>query len=189
MCTSPTHRAAETRTHARRPSPRAADAECFGNCTELSCSLAPQLTAWRLRGTTSDETRAAGGKAGKTPGGGRATTKRTQAGEAWPGNGVKERAIELGRHDRRLEGVLRRVQVHRFLPWGRKGVRVFALVLHTSRCGSRSSNDDALTALRPISPTAGELARLTKPERALTTTLTRAHLVGSAWSAGSGRSP
>ena len=50
-------------------------------------------------------------------------------------------------------------------------------------------NNDALTVLRPISPAAGELARLTMPERALTTTLTRAHLVGSAWSAGSGRSP
>ena len=69
------------------------------------------MTAWRLRGTTSDETRAAGGKAGKSAGGGRATRIRTQAGEAWPGNDVKERDFGLGRLERRLEGVLRRVQV------------------------------------------------------------------------------
>ena len=50
-------------------------------------------------------------KGRKSAGGGRATTIRTQGGEAWPGNHVKERDFGLGRLDRRLEGALRRVQV------------------------------------------------------------------------------
>ena len=94
------------------------------------------MTARRLRGTTSDETRAAGGKAGKSPGGGRATRIRTQAGEAWAGKGVKERAFELGRLDRRLEGVLRRVQVP-------AGVLDFPVIWKGLGKGSESSVDIA----------------------------------------------
>ena len=64
MCTSPTHRAVETRSHERQPSRCAADGARLGARTELSRSQAPHAAAWLAHGATSNENRAAGGKAG-----------------------------------------------------------------------------------------------------------------------------